>query len=546
MTMTENQTDESVGHEHDETAELTAVDETSGEVLHLDERDIAILRAGRAELERSLSTQPGMPDPGEFARMCQMAVMFAEADGAPKDVRGKPFNAFLKLMTGRDLGLGITASMRQIHTFDGNLTFAAELTRMLIERHGMGTIMPAPGNDRYRAAVIPFGPDGPDKRCVRRTLKTPDTTVFLHFEDPETGDCECDLLGPEIVFTWQDAQVAALVSSKCTPDEHVCWKSEHKGPKCKDNWKNYPQDMLYARASSAAQRRYYAGATAGLYDPDEIGAVVDAQGNIIDLDSVELPPGYDAKRRGLGRGQRQEQEGVRPIDPGDLLALQVILEDLKHRADADDDVALGGDKSESAKDRLAKVLDTWKRQYGVKAETLTLAQGDAALARIKGMVPDWEARLAVFVEWAGAAPAVDDAEAPADDGPQPDDDGAASAPEASDSDETAAEAPPSLMLDTDAPEIQKIAQRAMELPEVMRSAIWEEVKTVQPADVHFELAAAGLPNAGKANELRMLLAAHRAIVKLDDPGSAKAIKVARQLEDQMEEAEGDGDQETLL
>jgi hypothetical protein len=60
----------------------------------------------------------------------------------------------------------------------------------------------------------------------------------------------------------------------------------------KDNWKKYPSDMLFARAISRGARRYAPGIFGGspIYTPDELGADIDEDGNMI-VDSVakEIP-----------------------------------------------------------------------------------------------------------------------------------------------------------------------------------------------------------------------------------------------------------------
>ena len=51
----------------------------------------------------------------------------------------------------------------------------------------------------------------------------------------------------------------------------------------KDNWKKYPSDMLFARAISRGARRFAPGIFGGspVYTPDEMGADVDEEGNVI-------------------------------------------------------------------------------------------------------------------------------------------------------------------------------------------------------------------------------------------------------------------------
>ena len=60
----------------------------------------------------------------------------------------------------------------------------------------------------------------------------------------------------------------------------------------KDNWKKYPRNMLFARAISNGQKWYapdvYNGVT--VYTPDEMGASVDEEGNIIEAIAHEVKP----------------------------------------------------------------------------------------------------------------------------------------------------------------------------------------------------------------------------------------------------------------
>lgn len=70
-----------------------------------------------------------------------------------------------------------------------------------------------------------------------------------------------DLLGTS-TFTWKEAQTAGLAG--------------------KDNWKNYPKNMLWARAMANGARWYCAGAFGGapVYTPDELGAEVTDTGDV--------------------------------------------------------------------------------------------------------------------------------------------------------------------------------------------------------------------------------------------------------------------------
>ena len=71
-------------------------------------------------------------------------------------------------------------------------------------------------------------------------------------------------------FTLQDAQKAGLNGS--------------------DNWRKYPRNMLFARALSNGVKWYCPDVTGGpAYTPDELGAVVDEDGEVIEAEVVERP-----------------------------------------------------------------------------------------------------------------------------------------------------------------------------------------------------------------------------------------------------------------
>jgi hypothetical protein len=73
-------------------------------------------------------------------------------------------------------------------------------------------------------------------------------------------------------FTWEDAVKAGVTG--------------------KDNWKNYAPAMLRARSCSAICRVVFPDAIMGVYTPDELGAIVNEEGDpIIDVTpEPALPP----------------------------------------------------------------------------------------------------------------------------------------------------------------------------------------------------------------------------------------------------------------
>ena len=64
-------------------------------------------------------------------------------------------------------------------------------------------------------------------------------------------------------FTIQDAEAAGLLKNQ--------------------TWRSYPAAMLRARAISAAARMAFPDTIGGMYTPEELGAIVDAEGDVIDV-----------------------------------------------------------------------------------------------------------------------------------------------------------------------------------------------------------------------------------------------------------------------
>lgn len=108
---------------------------------------------------------------------------------------------------------------------------------------------------------------------------------FYKVDNPKTGQ-KREHLGTA-TFTIENAQAAGLVDPQCEVDpvnnviNHDIrqitrfrkgggsWEKE--GCLCKDNWKNYPDDMLYARAMSRGSKRFTPDVfNIPIYTPDEI------------------------------------------------------------------------------------------------------------------------------------------------------------------------------------------------------------------------------------------------------------------------------------
>lgn len=145
--------------------------------------------------------------------------------------------AVVKILAGQELGFGPFASMTGVNIIQNKPVLAANLMAAAVKRQG-----------KYNYRVI----------------RLDDTGCELEFYE-----------GAQAVgkskFEKADAEKAGLTN--------------------KDNWKKYPRNMYFARALSNGQKWYapdvFNGAT--VYTPDELGAVEDADGNVITVTEVETP-----------------------------------------------------------------------------------------------------------------------------------------------------------------------------------------------------------------------------------------------------------------
>lgn len=197
---------------------------------------------------------------------------FADAKNAAK--------AVVKVLAGRELGFGPIASMTGIHIISGKPSVGANLIAAKIKGSGRYT---------FRIATLT------NERC--------ELAIF------ESGQ----ELQPRSLFTIQDAATAGLTTGK----------NAH-------SWNHYPRNMLFARAISNAARWHcpelFSGAP--VYTPEELGATVDDEGEIIDVvpvavlsttpESTKLPKQAAKEPRGIntngnGKGVSLSEAAMKAI-----------------------------------------------------------------------------------------------------------------------------------------------------------------------------------------------------------------------------------------
>ena len=164
------------------------------------------------------------------------ALVAAASSLAPDALRGKPHDALIVLMAGRELGLAPMQSMRMLGVIKGKVTLAADATVALVRRSG---------------------------ECLQWRL-VESTASKATYLTQRKGDTEPTTL----TWTIEQAQRAGLVSGT--------------------GWRSYPEAMLRARCAAALARIVYPDIVAGIYDPDELAVPLDS-GRVETLRPVEAP-----------------------------------------------------------------------------------------------------------------------------------------------------------------------------------------------------------------------------------------------------------------
>ena len=175
-------------------------------------------------------------DNGGFEIMQRSAKAMVES-GYFKDSRDVA-QAVVKVMAGAELGIAPFSAMSGIHIVNGRPTLSSNLIATLVKNDS---------RYNYRVKVAT------DTECV-----------LAWFEDGQ----ECG----ESSFTMKEANGAGLTN--------------------KSVWKQYPSDMLFARALTRGARRFAPGIFGGapVYTPEEMGADENEAGDIIDVTPGSFQP----------------------------------------------------------------------------------------------------------------------------------------------------------------------------------------------------------------------------------------------------------------
>lgn len=232
-----------------------------------------------------------LPDAGELMRLERLADMVSRAGMVPASYRSavasdgrivqdrRP-NVLVAALMGRTFGWDLLTAMRNIHVIEGAATLKPEALLGLIRARG------------HLVRII----RGEDRATV-------------HARRVDTGDEQT------ATFTFEDAYRAGLARRG---DNGMPYARSQKGQRLP--WEQYPVDMCQWRAVSIVARGLFSDIALGLsYTPEELGAIVDVEGEVV-VESAAMPdppapeperPAEPAKPRPQDLTPEQHRENAR-------------------------------------------------------------------------------------------------------------------------------------------------------------------------------------------------------------------------------------------
>jgi hypothetical protein len=255
------------------------------------------------------------PDASEFSVMKETATMLVKTGFLPQSIK-TPEQAIAIILTGRELGIGTMAALNTINVIQGKPTVSPQLMLALIERSG-------------QLEDIQIEVFGKGIKCtMKRRGRSPHSEIF------------------------GEAEAAAM---------------QLHG---KDNYKKQAQTMYRWRAVAACARVVFADVITGLYTPDEMGADVTEDGELLPLVKDNIHPLQDRLN------EKHPEEEARTISGEPIDAIPTEAEAL----DADESADIRGailnlcadlnTAQDSIKWSAKKLTDYAKEMFGGPVEQL--------------------------------------------------------------------------------------------------------------------------------------------------------------------------------
>lgn len=281
-----------VGSEGD----LLADDEPAAEPERPDVEEFDVGRALALVDNREAAEVSLFPERSELEALAGLAVTFAASGLVPRDLRGKPNDVLVVLLTARELRIDYMTALRECAPINGKVTLSPKLRIAMILQRGVGDVWYDPANNAATATV--YGQRTGSDRVAAYT------------------------------FTWDDAIAAGLADARCTPNDVgtgiVHWSgSSSASCKC-DMYRKYGRNMLKWRAGGYLCDEVFPDVGTGLYSAEELGGTVDEDGRaVLDVASTEGLPGMarigaDGRRVAASGSAPPEESHISPEDLADL------------------------------------------------------------------------------------------------------------------------------------------------------------------------------------------------------------------------------------
>lgn len=187
-----------------------------------------------------------LPSVKEWEAAMAMATELCHTDFVPRSYREKPETVLAAILTGRELGIGPMQALRDIHMIDGRPALAAHLQLAMLRR----------GHGKARIEIL--------------ENESTDMRAFIRARRTDTGE------EASVEWTMEEADRAGLTA--------------------KQNWRNYPADMLWSRCVGRLSRRLASDLIAGMpYTAEEVA----------DFDDENADSSYRKFEQGTVRETRQ-------------------------------------------------------------------------------------------------------------------------------------------------------------------------------------------------------------------------------------------------
>jgi hypothetical protein len=203
-----------------------------------------------------------LEDRKNYARAIAAAGSLLPAGLMERDERGRdvpsPGKILLVAETGNMLGIHPVAAITGVNIIQGKPSVAPALMSALVRQRG------------HKLRVKVTGTVGTGDLAV--------TVTLIRSDDPEAPF--------DVTWTLQDAINAGLVDSYALNPTTKKWAI--KPASGKGTWKSYPRQMLLHRATAEVCRQGANEVVMGVYTPEELGATVNGEGEMVDITSTAI------------------------------------------------------------------------------------------------------------------------------------------------------------------------------------------------------------------------------------------------------------------